>query len=329
MSRTDELPPDQRAALSLLLRQRQSYAQVAAALGMSERAVHDRAHAALAVLAPREARGLSPEQRAEVGDYLLGQQNGEAERTATRAHLATSAASRAWAHAILAELTTLTNGELPDIPPPAPAATGAPSRSGRSSAASAFGAPSLRTRAPGEHPEGAGFSRSLPSSRTGGALLLAALVIAVIVVVVLLSGGGGSSSNSKTGSNGGTTTATETSGKGPAVTKRIALAPPVAGSGSSGVVDVLAEGSKRAFYIEARKLPKTKHFFYAIWLYSSPSNATALSKAPPVGKTHRLAGGALLPANAASYKEILLTKETNPHPSVPGKVVLRGAFSLG
>ena len=53
MSRLDELPPDQRAALSLLLRQRKSYAEVATLLGISERAVHDRAHAALAVLAPR------------------------------------------------------------------------------------------------------------------------------------------------------------------------------------------------------------------------------------------------------------------------------------
>ena len=55
MSRLDELPPDQRAALSLLLRQRKSYGEVASMLGIGEQAVHDRAHAALAVLAPRLA----------------------------------------------------------------------------------------------------------------------------------------------------------------------------------------------------------------------------------------------------------------------------------
>src|SRR5437660_11455904 len=76
MSRLDDLPPDQRAALSLLLRQRKAYAEVAAMLQIGERAVHDRAHAALAVLAPREARGLTPERREEIGDYLLGQSTG-------------------------------------------------------------------------------------------------------------------------------------------------------------------------------------------------------------------------------------------------------------
>ena len=74
MSRLDELPPDQRAALSLLLRQRKSYADVAAILGIPARAVHDRAHVALAMLAPRQARGLAPEHREEIGEYLLGQQ---------------------------------------------------------------------------------------------------------------------------------------------------------------------------------------------------------------------------------------------------------------
>ena len=58
MSRLDDLPPDQRATLSLLLRNRKSYADVAQLLDIAPRAVHDRAHAALAVLAPRQARDL-------------------------------------------------------------------------------------------------------------------------------------------------------------------------------------------------------------------------------------------------------------------------------
>ena len=63
MGRLDELPPDQRATLSLLLRQRKTYAEVAVLLGIAETAVHDRAHAALAVLAPRQARELTPDRR--------------------------------------------------------------------------------------------------------------------------------------------------------------------------------------------------------------------------------------------------------------------------
>ncbi|MHB8243418.1 MAG: sigma factor-like helix-turn-helix DNA-binding protein, partial [Solirubrobacteraceae bacterium] len=120
MSRLDELPPDQSAALSLLLRQRKSYAEVALLLGIAERAVHDRAHAALTVLAPRQARELAPERRAEIADYLLGQA-GVAERLRTRTYLAGSEDARAWAQALVAELAPVAGGELPEIPAPASA----------------------------------------------------------------------------------------------------------------------------------------------------------------------------------------------------------------
>ena len=100
MSRLDELPPDQRAALSLLLAQRKSYAEVATLLAIEEGAVHDRAHAALALLAPSQARELEAERREEVGDYLLGQQPSVADRLATRAYLGGSEPAREWARSI-------------------------------------------------------------------------------------------------------------------------------------------------------------------------------------------------------------------------------------
>ena len=99
MSRMDSLPPDQRAALSLLLSQRKSYAEVAALLQIPAEAVHDRAQAALAVLAPGEARSLTADERAEVGDYLLGQ-SGIADRLKTRTYLSDSEAARTWALAV-------------------------------------------------------------------------------------------------------------------------------------------------------------------------------------------------------------------------------------
>ena len=117
MSRLDDLPPDQHATLSLLLRQRKSYAEVAALLGIHERAVHDRAHAALAVLAPLKARELTAERREEIGDYLLGQQTSVAERLATRTYLDGSAPAREWASAISAEIAPLSAAPLPEIPP--------------------------------------------------------------------------------------------------------------------------------------------------------------------------------------------------------------------
>jgi len=120
MSRLDALPPDQHAALALLLRQQKTYAEVAELLRISEPAIHDRAHAALAVLAPQQARALTAAQRAEVGDFLLGQVRDIAELEATRSHLASSVATRAWARAVAAELAPLSDRPLREIPAEAP-----------------------------------------------------------------------------------------------------------------------------------------------------------------------------------------------------------------
>jgi hypothetical protein len=310
MSRLEELPPDQRAALTILLRQRKTYAEVAGMLGIAEQAVQHRAQAALAVLAPGLARELDPAVRQEIGDYMLGQQSGVAERLRTRTLLSSSLPSSRWAHALAAELNGL--GELPEIPPPAPAvgpAPGAPY-----SLAEAAASPSLW-----EPP-------AAPSSRLGGALLLAAILAGVIVVVILVFAGGGSSKKTATGASTGTNS---TAGKAaePKELARFTLKP-TAPSRSRGTVEILSEGGKQAFYIQAEHIPATNHFFYAIWLYNSPTSALPLSKSPPVGKSHKLAGAALLPENAGEFHELLLTRETKNHPTHPGHVVLRGPFSL-
>jgi Sigma-70, region 4 len=322
MSRLDELPPDQRAALSLLLRQRKSYAEVAALLGISERAVHDRAHAALAVLAPAQARQLTPERRQDIGDYLLGQK-GVAERLLTRSHLSSSEPSRAWAGALAAEIAPLASSPLPDIPAGmAPAAAGALGGGDRLSAprADADVAGSFHVAPAGG---------SLPSSRLGGALLLGAIVVAVVVAVLLLSSGGSHAHNTRASTATGAATTSKAATSGPTVTQRIALHSPKAGSRSVGIVEVLSESGKRAFYIAAEHLPPSRGFFYAIWLYNSPHSSLPLSRSPAVGSNKRLAGGALLPSNAGEFREILLTRETSGHPTRPGVVVLRGRFSLG
>ncbi len=315
MSRLDELPPDQRAALSLLLRQRKSYAEVALLLGIAERAVHDRAHAALAMLAPRQAREVPAARRAEVGDYLLGQQLSVAERLRTRTYLSGFEPARAWALTLAAELKALGGTPLPEIPPPTPG--GAPTA--QPPVPPAGGPGSRVSSLAGSSPPPA----SPPSSRLGGALLLAAIVVAVLVAVVLLTTGGGSSKHAK---QKATSTASKT---GPTVSAQLPLRSPNPNSRSVGVVAVLSEKGKRAFYIEAQHLPATHKFFYAIWLYNSATSALALSRSPAVGSNHKLAGGSTLPTNAGQFREILLTRETSGHPSHPGRVVLRGAFSLG
>ena len=96
MSRIDTLPADQGAVLQLLLRQGRPYGELSGLLQLDEAEVRRRAHGALDALGPDEAPGLDPARRAEIADYLLGQQD-EAHRAATYAFLEGSAGGRAWA----------------------------------------------------------------------------------------------------------------------------------------------------------------------------------------------------------------------------------------
>jgi hypothetical protein len=338
MSRLDDLPPDQRATLSLLLNSRKTYAEVAALLNIQERAVHDRAHAALAVLAVRQARALSAERRAEVGDYLLGQRTGVAERLATRTYLQNTPAARAWAAALADELAPLAGDSLAQIPG---AAESLGEGDDRARAIAAEPAP-----APEPAPSAALPKRSRPSaasSRTGGAVLLALLIAAVVVAVVLIadSGGGSSGEQSSSAAAGattgttpasstGSTAATSTNGAKAKEEKRITLRPPDPSGNAAGVAEVLSEGKQYAFYLAAEHLPpsKGKGFFYAVWLYNSPTSHKPLGRSPEVGANGSLQGGALLPADAGSYHTMLLTRETSTRPNKPGAVVLRGSFAL-
>ena len=347
MSRLDDLPPDQRATLSLLLGQRKSYGEVAALLGIPARAVHDRAHAALAVLAPGKARELTAEHRESVAEYLLGQQSSVGERLATRTYLDGSPAGRAWAEAIAAAIAPMSSAPLPEIPAGADAQPGpVPAQSQPAAPAPAGSSGEDHTTAP---PRSAAASSVRPGgaqqtgSRLGGALLLGGIVIAVIVAVILLTGGGGGGGGGG-GSSHATTSATGTASagasgaghpakgstgtSGPSEVARLTLSPTEAGSKAVGVVAILQEGGKQAFYLAAEHLPPSHGFFYAVWLYNSPTSFQALSRSPPVGANGQLQGGALLPANAAQYGHMLLTRETSDRPSHPGAVVLSGPFKL-
>jgi hypothetical protein len=302
MSRLDELPPDQRAALSLFVAQRKSYGEVAALLGIGEQAVRDRAHGALAALAPTQARQLTQPRRQEIGDYLLGQAGGVAEQLRTRTFLSASPPAREWALALAGELAPLAGGNLPEVPP---AAAPAP--------------------APAEAAAAEPVPHDARSSRLGGMIVLGVILIAVIVAVVLLSKGGGST---KKQSNTTATTTTSTSAKSSPVQATLALRSPNPASRSIGVVYVLAEGSTRGIYIAAEHLPPSRSgTAYAIWLYNSPTSFRGVS-VTKVGSSGRIQGGSLLPTNASEYHTIELTRESTAHPTHPGHVVLAGSFTL-
>jgi len=96
----------------------------------------------------------------------------------------------------------------------------------------------------------------------------------------------------------------------------------------AGVAYVLADGSRRAFYVSAQGLPPSSGFFYAVWLYNSPSDAKPLGRASNVSSNGRMEGGNPLPSNAGDYAKFIITRETSTHPSQPGPTVLSGAFTL-
>jgi hypothetical protein len=238
MNDLDRLAPDQRAVLSLILDQHKSYEEVAAMLGMSERAVRDRAHAALDAL----ARDVSP--------------TGE---TAPRT----------------------------------------PSR---------------------------------PGSRRAGALLLAVILAVVALAAVLISSGGGKGSGQAASRSSqaskGASTASTAGGATPKIDKSLPLAAVEPSSKAVGLAYVLSQGQRRAFYVRAEGMPPSSGFFYAVWLYDSPSKSAPLGRAPKVSASGRMEGGGPLPSNASAYHKIVVTRETDPHAAQPGEVVLSGAFSL-
>ncbi len=329
-----QLPPDLNAVLSLLLGQRKDYAAIAGLLAIEERAVHDRAHAALAMLAPPQARGLTPDQREQIGEYMLGQAD-HPQQTATRAYLASSAPARAWANALAVQLAPLATQSLPEVPDsPSPAA---------------------------------------PTSRRGGAIVLGGLAIVVIAAVALivgLSSGGGSgpsappastvastttpttttpttttptttttggsskngSGSSGSGNSGSTSTGSSTSSSGKThVDATLPLTPPSSDTSSKalGLVEVASRGGARAFLIAAEHLPPTTNFRYAAWLYNASTHqAFLLGRGPTVGSDGKLTAAGGLPENAADYTEILLTQEQSEKPTTPGTIVLGGAFKL-
>ena len=311
--------------------------------------MHDRAHAALALLAPRQARELSAAQREQVGEYLLGQ-SPPAEQSAAVDYLESSAAARAWAQALAGGLAPLSSVELPAIPAAGPAPE-TPIAHGALPDQEVVAAAAPTSPAPGE--------TQAPNSRRGGAILLGGLAAVVVVAVALIVGlGGGSSPSSATTSttpgassgsgeaSGSTSTATspssgttsstpansaKKSGKSasePRLTATLPLTPPDTTSKALGLVEVIAEGSEHAFILAAEHLPPTNGFHYAAWLYNTPTDAYFLGGGTTVSAKGTLKAAQALPANAAHYATIILTEEHEERPKQPGPIVLSGPFKL-
>jgi hypothetical protein len=302
MARLDQLPPDQRAVLQLLLKQGKSYGEIASVLHIERSAVKARAHDALNALGPEDT-DLSEDRRDEVGDHLLGQQD-EGQRAATRSFLEGSPAGRAWARVVSSELRELAPDGLPDIP-----GEGAELDEAHDALEARKAARSEQER----------------SSKLGGVLLIAGLGIAIAVVLILLLSGG-SDDNKGTGPVGGTTsTQPATTSTTPQVEAQINLFPPGGGKKPLGVANVITQQGQRAIAVVGQDLPPNgTRFAYALWLENSPSSAKRLGFFGSVKKNGRLQGLVAVPTDFASYSKLVVTRETQRNPKVPGPVVLSG-----
>lgn len=342
MASLDSLPADQRAVLELVLKRGRTYDQIAQMLSIDRAGVRERALAAFDALGPQTR--VAPERRALITDYLLGQLPSKVSED-TRQRLGQSASERAWARVLASELEPIAASPLPEIP------TDGAREPEPAMASVAAGEPAAADAQPSQAPPAepaSGQPRGLaarPSSRRGGIILLslgAVIVVAAVVVIALLSGGGSkknattnasapaSTSSTPTTTSTPSTSTSTTAANGAHLVAQINLTAPTSSTATKpvGVALVLKQGKNTGIAIRAQNLPANgKHDAYAVWLYKSANDSHILGFVnPAVGSNGVLQAEAALPANAAHFSQLLITKETQQSPKSPGAIVLHGAL---
>jgi hypothetical protein len=366
MSVLDNLAPDQRAVLQMVLQRGRSYDEIASLLSIDRTAVRPRALDAFDALAPV----LPGPESALITDYLLGQLP---ERVAEQvySYLQASEADREWARA-LAQVIAPLSASLPEIPVGAPlgADPGASGGLERDSdapverpdaqdtadfeqpvhedrlASGARDTPAAATAvASAATAPVASAVAARPSSRRGGAILLGSLgaaIVAVVLIVALSSGGNGkhrtgashpnASTNTTVSQDTATGETTATTGTGTGVSAQILaqlnLTSPTGAKSTLGIVQVVRAGGAVGIVLRAQGMPpNTAHNAYAVWLYNSPSSYRFVGFVQYlVGKNGLIDTEGRLKPGAAAYHHLLITLETRQHPSTPGEVVLSGPF---
>jgi hypothetical protein len=310
MATFDQLSPEKRAIVELVLQQGKTYPELADMLGMPESRVRELARDALVELAPVSVRGVEEDWRGQLADYVLGQQSGP-EATATKGHLRRSEAARSWARSLLDSLEQLyANGSVPAIP------EGERGRAARRPVAAAFGAPARSESDGGPR----GLSTADPVMRrrllAGAGVAALLLLIAVLLWPIgVLTGDDDSSSSDNASSNAQPASGTSTTPNQPAA------------NGPAGVAVVVDREGKKQLLVQAAKLaPSGQNEGYYVWLYNSPSDSRSLGGQVTDQQGNYQAIGDF-PADYAKYKYIDVTKQaigksTNIKHS--GQSVLRG-----
>jgi hypothetical protein len=170
----------------------------------------------------------------------------------------------------------------------------------------------------------------------------ALLVIAAVIIVIVATGGNSPKRHSTQASTTSSTPNTSTNST-PAITSTPTTAPnqakllstieltsPKGKKRTLGVAQVIREGHALGIVIAATGLPaNSRRDAYAVWLYNSPQSSFRVGFVNTrVTRTGRLETDGPLPPHAGSYKEVLLTIETERNPTQPGAVILSGRFTV-
>ena len=300
MATFDQLSPEQRAIVELVLRQGKTYSQLADMLSLPEARVRELARDALVELAPVSVRGVEEDWRGQLADYVLGQQFGP-EATATKGHLRRSEAARSWTRSLLDSLEQFyANGSVPAIPE---GERGRPKR-----------APAAERTSP---PRPALAAASDPVTRRrllagAGALLLVLLAVLVWPVGLLTGDDDDKSSGAAE----------------PAAQSGTQNQQPAAANGEpAGIAIVVDRGGKKQLLVQAANLtPSGQSEGYYVWLYNSPDDARSLGGQVTDQQGSYQALGAF-PADYKKYKYIDITRQqvgNDPNVKHSGESVLRG-----
>jgi len=305
MATFEQLSPEQRAIVELVLRQGKTYAELSDMLNLPEGRVRELARDALVELAPVSVRGVEEDWRGQLADYVLGQQSGP-EATATKGHLRRSEAARSWARSLLDSLEQFyENGSVPAIPE---------GERGRRAAAAA-------PREPREPRSAMGGRLSPTADRrwlmAGAAALIVILLAVVIWPVGALTGGDDDNSKASSDSSGTQTTGGQsTTGQ----TGQTSGAP-------AGIAIVVERNGKKQLLVQAARLtPSGQSEGYYVWLYNSPSDAKSLGGQVTDQNGNYQAIGPL-PADYKNYKFIDISRQqiaSTADVKHSGNSVLRG-----
>jgi hypothetical protein len=304
MATFDQLSPEQRAIVELVLRQGKTYDELADMLNLPEGRVRELARDALVELAPVSVRGVEEDWRGQLADYVLGQQSGP-EATATKGHLRRSEAARSWARSLLDSLEQFyENGSVPAIPE---------GERGRAAKRAAAAAPAERADAARSPLAAAGDPTTRRRLLAGAGALLLLLLIVLVWPVGLLTGDDDESSA------GNPEPAAQSTGNqnGQA-----------AASGQpAGIAIVVDRKGKRQLLVQAANLePSGQSEGYYVWLYNSPDDARSLGGQITDQSGNYQAIGPF-PADYAKYRFIDVTRQKvsdSPDVKHSGESVLRG-----